>query len=196
MNLHDRDMEIVVKLGIEEKQCLSLDLRDNKITSVGAAILAPTFIWNNALLTFIISGNPICDSGIQSLAIALKTNMMARRILHFSSNEITDAGCNYIAYLLQENFSIRYLFLDNNQISDQGVRALCDTFCTRNCGVIILSLSGNKLITDASVDAFCRAISEDIYWHQLYIRDCSLSMASNERLQLTARQRGDFIVHV
>jgi len=196
MNLNDRDMEIVVKLAIEEKQCLELDLRNNKITSVGAAILAPTFTSNNHLLSFVLDGNPICDSGIQSLALALKTNIMARRIIHFSSTGITDAGCDYIAYLLQENFSIWYLYLDNNRISDQGVRALCDTLRARNCGVVILSLSGNKLITDASVHALCCAISENIYWHQLFVRDCSLSMASKERLQLTARQRGGFIVHV
>jgi hypothetical protein len=65
-----------------------------------------------------------------------------------------------------------------------------------NYGIVILSLSGNKRLTDASVDALCRIIPERAWFHQLYVPNCSLSTAGEERLRATAKQRTDFILHL
>jgi Ran GTPase-activating protein (RanGAP) involved in mRNA processing and transport len=119
MDLNDRDMEIVVNLGINEKKCMILSLRDNKITSVGASILAQAFNCNNNLRSLFLDGNRISDSGVQSLAIALTTDNMRRISLYLTSTGITDASCEYLAQMLRANYAVIYLFLGNNDISDR-----------------------------------------------------------------------------
>ncbi|CAF1225723.1 unnamed protein product [Adineta steineri] len=52
----------------------------------------------------------------------------------------------------------------------------------------MITLSGNTLITDASVDIICSAMFENRAFHQIHICNCGLSTAGKERLQVAAQQ--------
>ncbi|CAF4367102.1 unnamed protein product [Adineta steineri] len=92
---------------------------------------------------------------------------------------------------------MRFLNLFHNKISDCGVQALMKIPDFNHRGSApSFGLSGNKLITDASVDRICSAMLTNPYFHQIHLSNCSLSMAAAERLQLAAQQRGAFTLYV
>jgi Ran GTPase-activating protein (RanGAP) involved in mRNA processing and transport len=188
-------MEIVARLGIIEKKCMILSLRDNVITYVGVCILAESVNRNTHFKSLILDGNRILDAGVEYLAKAFSNERFGFRTLYLNSIGMTDAGCDYLAEMIRINHCVIYLFLNNNQIGDRGVRILCETIRSRNCGITFITLSGNKLLTDASVDALCSAMNENPNFHQLHVSNCSLSEASKERLRVTAERRG-FIIYL
>jgi hypothetical protein len=73
-NLTDEDMEIVAKEAIINKQCKDLKLSDNKITSVGASIIAGALSNNTTMVGLFLSSNRLCDKGIQTLTKTLSLN--------------------------------------------------------------------------------------------------------------------------
>ncbi|CAF0817171.1 unnamed protein product [Adineta steineri] len=158
MHLNDQDMTIVVKLGIYEKKCMILSLSHNEITSVGASILAQSFSGSKFLKSLILDNNRIMDEGVKSIAKAFANENIGFRALHLNLTGVTDAGCDYLAEMIRINPWIIHLYLDNNEITDRGVRVLCETIGSRNYYFIRLTVSGNKLLTDASVDALCHAM--------------------------------------
>jgi Ran GTPase-activating protein (RanGAP) involved in mRNA processing and transport len=195
MHLNDGDMEIVVQPILNGKKCTILDLRNNEITSVGASILAGLFYGKRRSIALLLDGNPISDAGVESIAKAIINSETGRTNIYLSSIGMTDVGCDYLAQMLKGNHGIWYLYLNNNEISDQGVRVLCESIEYYNKGLVILSLSGNKRLTDASVDALCRIIPR-VFFHQLFVSNCSLSTAGEERLRVAANQRTEFILHL
>ncbi|CAF1167910.1 unnamed protein product [Adineta ricciae] len=195
MNLNDQDMEIVVKLGLIEKRCMILSLRDNLITSVGASILSEAFLGNTAFKSLILDGNRILDVGVQSLAKGLSDENIYFRTLYLNSVGMSDAGCEYLAEAIRINHCIIYLFLNNNEITDRGVRVLLESIRSGQCGLTMLTLSGNNLITDDSVDVICSAISTNITFHQLHLCHCSLTPAGQDRIRQAA-QRSSFVLYL
>ncbi|CAF1424060.1 unnamed protein product [Adineta ricciae] len=195
MNLNDQDMEIVVKLGLIEKNCGTIDLCNNMITSVGASILAQV-LPGRYFFCLKLDGNRILDAGVQSLAKGLGTDSGAVKILNLNSVGMSDAGCEYLAEMLQRNPYNMYLTLNDNDISDRGVRILLETIMSPDCNTSLLTLSGNKRITDASVDIICSSMFARHYFLQMHVRNCGFSSAGKEKLQLAAQQRGGFIIYV
>jgi Ran GTPase-activating protein (RanGAP) involved in mRNA processing and transport len=196
MHLNDQDMEIVAELGIIDKNTMILSLRDNKITSVGTSILAQSIKPKLGLKSLILDGNQILDAGVEFLAKAFANENIGFRTLYLNSTGVTDAGCNYLAEMIRINHWMIYLFLNDNKIGDDGVRVLGETIGSRNCGITMITLSGNKLLTDASVDVLCSAIKGNSNFHQLHLCNCSLSEAGQERLRMTAGQRTRFIIYL
>ena len=188
INLNDQDMEIVVKLGIVEKKSHSLSLCHNAITSVGASILSQVFLNGICIYALNLEGNRILDAGVQFLCRGLANQDMGTKFLYLNSNGISDTGCEYLAEMLQVHRSIIYLHLNDNEISDRGVRVLLETIRSPDCNISLMTLSGNKLITDASVDIICSVMYENRGFSQLQLRNCSLSPAGKERLQMAAQQ--------
>ncbi|CAF4239822.1 unnamed protein product [Adineta steineri] len=195
MNLNDQDMEIVVKLGIVEKQCMILNLSDNTITSVGASILSQVFLDNQTFKSLILDRNRILDAGVEFIARGLANANLCFRTLYLDSVGMSDTSCEYLAEMIRRNHGIIYLWLNNNEISDRGVQVLFETIKSCDCGIVMITLSGNTLITDASVDIICSAMFENCAFHQIHICNCGLSTAGKERLQVAAQQTS-FILYV
>ncbi|UJR11985.1 hypothetical protein I4U23_016163 [Adineta vaga] len=195
MNLNDQDMEIVVRLGIIEKQCMILTLRDNTITSVGAFILSQAFLGNQYFKSLTLDGNRILDTGVRFIARGLSDENTYFRTLYLNSVGMSDVSCEYLAEMIRTNHCIIYLFLNNNEITDRGVRILLETIGSPNSGITMIGLSGNRRITDASVDVICTAISSNRHFHQLHLCHCGLSSSGQERIRI-ASQRSEFIIYL
>ncbi|CAF0901442.1 unnamed protein product [Adineta steineri] len=195
MNLNDQDMEIVVKLGIVEKQCMILNLTDNAITSVGTSILSQVFLDNQTFKSLILDRNRILDAGVEFIARGLANANLCFRTLYLDSVGMSDTSCEYLAEMIRRNHGIIYLWLNNNEISDRGVQVLFETIKSCDCGIVMIALSGNTLTTDASVDIICSAMFENRAFHQIHICNCGLSTAGKERLQVAAQQTS-FILYV
>ncbi len=194
MNLNDRDMEIILQFAIVEKKCRAINLRNNAITAVGACVLSKAFIPGTYFFSLALDGNRITDVGVQSLARGLTTERTALKFLYLNSVGMSDVGCEYLAQALRQNPSTIYLHLDDNEISDRAVPTLLDAVVSGGI-VTMLTLSGNRRITDASVNTICSTMLVRGTFHQLLVRNCGFSTAGKELLQATA-QRSGFIIYI
>ena len=120
MRLNDRDMEIVPNLGIRDKKCKALYLRNNEITAAGVSFLTQALNGNKALMTILLGGNRISDAGVKCLARALTTEDMGLSTLYLLSIGMTDVGCEYLSDMIRINRTIMFLHLNSNEISDRG----------------------------------------------------------------------------
>jgi Ran GTPase-activating protein (RanGAP) involved in mRNA processing and transport len=196
MELIDQDMEIIAEQAIYNKQCKLLSLQSNKITSIGAGILADALNNNTTLETLYLTNNYISDDGIDSLVNILSVHNNTLKTLVFQKNRITDKGAKHLAELLKTNQTIIWLYLGENDITDEGIRVLAKTIETQNNTLEMLVLSSNKLLTDASIDDLLQMIEHNQSLKKLWIDDCNLSDASKQRLNKIQQSKKDFYVRV
>ncbi len=194
MELIDQDMEIIVKEAIINKQCNFLSLQSNKITSIGASILAESLNNNTTLETLYLRDNYISDDGVESLVHILTSHPNVVKTLVLQKNKITDKGAKYLAQMLEVNQTLTWLYLGENEISNEGVRMISKAIETHNKTLEMLVLSSNKLLTDLSVDYLLSMIRNNQSLKKLWIDDCNLSNTGKQRLENVQQSKKDFYV--
>jgi hypothetical protein len=191
-NLTDEDMKIVVKEAIINIQCITLDLSYNKITSVGASIIAEALNNNTTLGQLFIRGNRLYDKGVHSLTKTLSLNNSKIQLLDLQNTGITDEGVGYLAEMLKANTRLICLLLGNNEISDRGVQHLANVLTHHNTTLLSLCIDGNKLVSDSSVDALVEMLKQNRTLECLEIADCNLSEKGKEKLRQIVQSKKDF----
>ncbi|CAF3892480.1 unnamed protein product [Adineta steineri] len=182
-NLNDRDMEIVVRLGIIEKKCRILRLRNNAITSIGISIMSQVFVSGRYFLALILDGNRILDEGVRIIARGLSNEDICCRTLYLKSVGMSDVGCEYLAEMLRVNHAMWHLYLSDNDISDRGLRLLLDATRSYENGLETITLSGNRRITDASVDVICSAMRTRHDFFHFILDNCGISTEGQEQIE-------------
>ncbi len=162
------------------------------ITAVGASIISGALNNNTTLKRLFLSGNRLCDEGVQALTKALSFNKSNVDILALQLNSITDEGAGYLAEMLTTNTTLKFLSLSRNGISDRGVQHLIDVLIHQNATLISLRIDGNKLVSDSSVDALVKMLQQNRTVNCLDIEGCNLSEKGKERLRPVARSKKDF----
>ncbi|CAF2058580.1 unnamed protein product [Rotaria magnacalcarata] len=196
MDLVDQYMEIIVKQTIIIKQCSFISLQFNKFTSIGISILAGALTDNDTLETLNLGNNYISDSGVYFLATILAVNNHTLKTLVLQKNRITDRGAKYLARMLETNQTLLWLYLGENEISDEGVRILTQTIENQNHTLELLVFSGNKLVSDLSVDYLLQMIEHNQSLKKLWLDDCSLSETGKQRLAKIPESKKDFYIRV
>jgi Ran GTPase-activating protein (RanGAP) involved in mRNA processing and transport len=181
--LNDEDIRIVINRAINNQQCTNLKLVDCQITPTGAKILADVLFNNKTLIRLSLSNNQLGDKGVQSLSNALSANDNSLKKLDLSQNDITDEGVDYLAQMLKTNTILTHLSLSNNRITDQGVQLLNDALQNRNKTLQVLSLTQNKLLTDACLHFIINIFQHNQSLKKLSINDCNLSKKGKDRLK-------------
>jgi Ran GTPase-activating protein (RanGAP) involved in mRNA processing and transport len=182
-NLTDRDMEIVTKSAIVDKQCINLFLSSNEITSEGVSIIASVLDNNKTLGVLWLPNNHVSDKGVYSLTRILSLDTSIIRSLSLANNGITNEGAQYIAEILKKNTSLTLLRLDNNDIGDKGMEALSNTLAQDNNILQELSISNNKLISDSSVDSLVHLLENNGSLRNLEMTGSSISETEKTRLK-------------
>jgi Ran GTPase-activating protein (RanGAP) involved in mRNA processing and transport len=195
-NLNDEDTKIVIKEAIINKQCTELDLSKNKITSVGASIIAEALNNNTTLEWLYLSRNSLCDKGVHSLSKTLSLNNCKIHVLDLQRTSIIDEGAEYIAEMLKTNTTLRFLLLSYNEISDIGVQHLANVLTHHNTTLLSLCIDSNKLGSDSSVDALAKMLKKNRTLERLDIEDCNLSEKGKEKLRQIAQSKKDFELSV
>ena len=193
--LTDYDMDTIVKEVIKKGQCNKLWLPGNKITFVGASILAAGLQNNSTLERLFLYSNFLTDKGVKSLSTSLAMNNNVLKILNLQETEITDCGAEYLADMLKQNTMLTVLWLSKNKISDSGVHRLANSLAHYNHTLECLDLSKNR-ITDSSVDALQDMIRHNQSLDELSLYDCNLSRVGKETLKKTARTKKEFKIFV
>jgi Ran GTPase-activating protein (RanGAP) involved in mRNA processing and transport len=178
----DRDVEIIAKRAIINRQCTSLVLRENEITYQGASIIADTFRQNIHLKKLDLSYNKLSDKGVRFLAEALLSNITLTE-LNLGSTGITNRGIIYLKETLQFNDTLEKLYLYENDIDDDGMKLLTDVLSEYNQSLTLLSLYSNRLITDESIDSLMDLFRQNRSLKRIELHQCSFSKEVKTRLQ-------------
>ncbi|CAF2143907.1 unnamed protein product [Rotaria magnacalcarata] len=123
--LIDNDIPIVIKLAINDRKCLYLNLNTNKITDEGAQYLAEMLASNPSLSILQITGNQITDAGVHWIAQALRNNTKLT-YLSLTNNKMTHKGVQSLAKALQANSPLHSLYIGGNPIGDTGAQYIAE----------------------------------------------------------------------
>ncbi|CAF2644787.1 unnamed protein product [Rotaria sp. Silwood2] len=105
--LTDLDIPILIERSIIEKQCRSLYIHKNKITSEGARHIGKVLESNTSLTILSMYTNRVANQGVRWIAKALHTNTTLTT-LSLGNNEITEEGAKYLAAALYLNATLQY----------------------------------------------------------------------------------------
>jgi hypothetical protein len=188
--LNDQDMEIVIKQAIIDKQCMTLDLTYNDITQRGVSILADALCSNKYLEELNISHNSISDSGVGYLTSAINSSVLKR--VDLAVNDISDEGAKYLAEMLATNTNLLQLSLSQNQIGNYGTNLLANVLAHGNTHLELLNLSGNRDISDESIDSLIDMMEHNRSLKKLDLRHKNLSEDGEKRLHLVAKSKKGF----
>jgi hypothetical protein len=195
-NLNDDDMNIVVKVAINEKKCTELWLEKNQITSIGASIIANALNNNITLVWLSLSSNHVCDNGVRALAKTLTFHNSSLSTLALHSTGTTDKGAEYLAEMLKINKTLTELTLSGNEIGNRGIRLLATALTHHNNTLKRLYVSKNILVNDSSIDSLVQLFEYDRNLQELWIENCNLSSHGKQRLQCKAESKTSFILKI
>ena len=118
----DSDIILIIQEGLIKQQCTQIDLMGNKITAMGAALIASALPHALKLSDLGLSSNPIGDQGAIAIAKALGGSKPLR--LDLSNAEIGDAGAQAFLENLGAATRLGELDLHGNPIGSSLRRAL------------------------------------------------------------------------
>lgn len=189
-------MEFLCKATINGKQCEKLYLESNDITPKSIAILADTLYGNLTLKELYLSNNFLSDMGVHSLAQVLSINNSTLECLQIHSNDITDEGAEYLGEMLKTNKKLSSLGLNDNKITDRGMKLITSAITCYNEIIECLQLNYNKLITDASSDNIIAMMKYNRSLQKLSLKGCDLSEKVVNDLKKQAQSNKNFTLEI
>ena len=112
---------------------------------------------------------------------------MGLTALFLDSNNITDDGIGHLAHMFKFNQTLRGLALGINNISDSGVQKLIRTLIEYRIGITGLNIFANKAITDKSVDVFVEFFESNRNLKLCKLYDCNFSANGKDKLKRAAK---------
>ena len=103
---------------------IRLDIRNIKMTKVGACALSKCLKLNNSLESLEISGNDINDDGLTKI-LSNRNHILVRLII--SNCHLTSNGAVNISNMLRVNKTLKHLEISRNSIGDDGIKAISDS---------------------------------------------------------------------
>lgn len=181
----------MVEEALTKKRCTGLELRDDRLARNGIWFIAEALRCNTTLIKLDLRTNDLTDPSITLLMNVLTVARTNLKSLNLSDNRIGETAATSVGKMLETNDKLTHLWLETNQINDQGVEAIATALQKSNRTLEQLYLSGNELITDRRVTGLIRMLDENRALTQLELSDCSLS--PNGRWQLDCiEKRGKF----
>ncbi|XP_074073496.1 NACHT, LRR and PYD domains-containing protein 3-like isoform X2 [Macrotis lagotis] len=153
-NLEDVGMnQICETLGNPDYNLQKLKLSQCHLTAACCQTLS-TCIKNQSLTHLDVSGNILHDYGMQLLCEALRHPSCNLHKLFLSLCNLTDVCCQDLSSALKNNRSLIHLDLGCNNLSNNGVKLLCEALENQDCNLQSLELWNCHLSADC-----CHALS-------------------------------------
>mmetsp|Transcript_7374 Transcript_7374/g.16718 ORF Transcript_7374/g.16718 Transcript_7374/m.16718 type:complete len:308 (-) Transcript_7374:328-1251(-) len=134
----------------------SILLTGNKIGHKGAESLAGALLCNKSLVSISLGGNIIGDKGAESIAGGLARWDCSLKTIYLDRNQISDNGAIKLACALKDNDSLERLELGGNKISFMGAESLEITL-KENQALQVIGLD-NNMIGDEGAGCFAAAL--------------------------------------
>ena len=141
-NLGDVSAKYLSESLIENESLENLNLSNNKIEDEGAKSLAFLLSNNNTLKSLNLNNNDLRENGLRNMCKSLRTNTTLEMI-GLSRNRFTKE-IKFLSQILTTNFSIKELYLGDNNIRNEGMKFLSKALKI-NSHLKKLSLSGSIL---------------------------------------------------
>ncbi|EQC42658.1 hypothetical protein SDRG_00386 [Saprolegnia diclina VS20] len=110
---------------VQAKLLVSLDLSSSHLSDAGCDVLCQSLLVRKSSLQVLsLAMNQLTDSSALAVAnVLVNDTTCALRTLVLSGNLIQDHGASAIAFSMDRNASIQEIFLDANQIGNEGLRS-------------------------------------------------------------------------
>ena len=113
---------------------------------------------NTSMQQLYIHSSPITD-GIKQISDALVSNTTLEVLWLDNFTDITDDDMNHLSNMLTHNKSLKVLRLINCNITDNGVRYICEGL-TKNQTLTTLNIRGNPKITSDSTSTIAELLNK------------------------------------
>ncbi|XP_038620252.1 ribonuclease inhibitor [Tachyglossus aculeatus] len=144
-----------------------LSLQNCCFTEAACAEL-PAVLRSPALSDLQLSDNPLGDAGLDLLCQGLLDPKCGLRTLQLEYCELSPASCESLAAVLRTGPALEELTVSNNELGEDGVRALCRGLLDPRCNLHTLKLEGCGV-----TGACCRELS-GVVQHKESLRDLCL----------------------
>uniref|UniRef100_A0A8D0H811 NACHT domain-containing protein n=1 Tax=Sphenodon punctatus TaxID=8508 RepID=A0A8D0H811_SPHPU len=135
--------------GLKHPKCmlqkLTLSVRD--LTSACCGDLSSVLSTNHTLTDLYLQGIKLGDSGMRLLCAGLKhPNCQLQKLTALiglvcnSGCDLTNSCCEDLSHALCTNQTLKYLYLEGNELGDSGVRRLCEGLAHPKCKLHSLGL--------------------------------------------------------
>jgi Ran GTPase-activating protein (RanGAP) involved in mRNA processing and transport len=146
---------------LSDTDCEELWLKRNPLKSEGVKHIARLMSVNNKIKVLDLHNTAVFDEGVKYLFDALKTNRCLD-FLYLDANGITEVGASYIAeyfdHLVSNDLKgITSLWIDMNQISNNGVKRICQSI--KDYKYLERISFGSAGLTDDCIDTMVECLS-------------------------------------
>ena len=112
--------------------------------------------------------------GIKQVSDSLCNNETLEQLVLYSVTDITDEDMTHLSTILATNTTLKELYLINCNITDNGVRYICEGL-TKNQTLTTLNIGCNRQITSVSTSTIADLIQTTTSLTRLYLYDTSLN---------------------
>ena len=157
-----------------------LDISCTLLDSKCVSMLSEALKTNTSMQQLYICSSPITD-GIKQISDALFINTTLEVLWLDDVTGIKDDDMNHLPNVLTSNKSLKVLRLINCNITDNGVRHICEGL-GKNQTLTILNIRGNPQITSVSTSAIAELLSKTSSLTRLTLQYTSLNDDDIEKI--------------
>ena len=146
---------------------------DTSLDSKCVSILLEILKTNKTIKRLRLSSSSL-TGGIKQVSDSLFNNKTLEQLLLYNVTDITDEDMTHLSTMLSSNTTLKELELYNCNITDNGVRYICEGL-TKNQTLTELDIGGNHQITSVSTSTIADLIQTTTSLTTLYLNNTELN---------------------
>ena len=150
-----------------------LDIWDTSLDSKCVSILSEILKTNKTIKTLQLVSSSL-TGGIKQVSDSLCNNETLEKLVLYYVTGITDEDMTHLSTILATNTTLKVLWLTNCNITDNGVRYICEGL-TKNQTLTTLDIGYNHQITSVSTSTIADLIQTTTSLTTLYLYNTSLN---------------------
>ena len=150
-----------------------LNIWDTSLDSKCVSILSEILKTNKTIKILVLYSSSL-TGGIKQVSDSLCNNETLEQLLLYNVTRITDEDMTHLSTMLATNTTLKELRLINCNITDNGVRYICEGL-TKNQTLTMLDIGHNRQITSVSTSTIADLIQTTTSLTRLYLNYTSLN---------------------
>ena len=150
-----------------------LEIYNTSLDSKCVSILSEILKTNKTIKRLVLVSSSL-TGGIKQVSDSLFNNKTLEQLWLSNVTDITDEDIIHLSTMLSSNTTLKELYLINCNITDNGVRYICEGL-TKNQTLTLLNISRNPQITSVSTSTIADLIQTTTSLTTLYLYNTSLN---------------------
>ena len=150
-----------------------LEIYNTSLDSKCVSILSEILKTNKTIKRLVLVSSSL-TGGIKQVSDSLFNNKTLEQLWLSNVTDITDEDITHLSTMLSSNTTLKELYLINCNITDNGVRYICEGL-TKNQTLTLLNISRNRQITSVSTSTIADLIQTTTSLTTLYLYNTSLN---------------------